>query len=258
MLPSHLRSPVGGHSAGSADGARDSRVTATGGGLTLTVPEAEGLVPSASAAWAPAFSVTLILQEAVVSYPTARQVVTRSPVVRHHGQMADAPAIRTASEADRDPILGVIEDAFSDHSRDGREEVEIAEATWSRRAVPHGLELVATEGRNVVGHVLTGWGALAGRDVVGIAPLAVLPDRQGDGIGSALMIELLRRAERGRAPAGRCSWAVLPTTAGSVSSRLVRSASPIARSAREIPISRSADSRGTTRPTGEIHLLLGG
>lgn len=113
----------------------------------------------------------------------------------HHGPVRTDMAVRTASAADRDAILELVRDAFSDESRDGEEEVEIAAATWSLRAVPHELELVAIEGPTVVGHVLTGWGALGGRDVVGVAPLAVSPGRQGIGIGTALMSELLRRAE---------------------------------------------------------------
>lgn len=121
-------------------------------------------------------------------------------MVGHHGRVYEAFTVRTASEADRRQILGVIRGAFSDSTGHGREEVEIAEATWWRRAVPRHLELVAVDGPTIVGHVLTGWGALDGRRVVGIAPLAVRPDRQGLGIGSALMAELLRRAGRAELP----------------------------------------------------------
>ena len=49
MLPSHLVDPVGGHRAGSADGASDSRVTATGGGLTEVVAASETASATASA-----------------------------------------------------------------------------------------------------------------------------------------------------------------------------------------------------------------
>ncbi len=114
--------------------------------------------------------------------------------------MSGPPVIRTANERDRRQILGVVRDAFSGSGRHGWEEVEIAEATWSLGAVPHQLELVATQGEAIVGHVLAGWGTLGGREVVGIAPLSVRPDRQGVGIGSALMRELLRRAERAALP----------------------------------------------------------
>ena len=113
----------------------------------------------------------------------------------HHGPVRTDLAVRTASEEDRGAILELVREAFSDGSRDGEEEVGIAVDTWSLGAVADELELVATEGPTVVGHVLTGWGVLAGRDVVGVAPLAVVPDRQGTGVGTAPMCELLRRAE---------------------------------------------------------------
>jgi predicted N-acetyltransferase YhbS len=78
--------------------------------------------------------------------------------------------------------------------------VEITAATWSRGAVPDQLELVAMKGGAVVGHVLAGWGSLGGREVVGVAPLAVMPGHQGVGIGTALMAEWLRRAESAHLP----------------------------------------------------------
>jgi putative acetyltransferase len=61
--------------------------------------------------------------------------------------------------------------------------------------VAPGLELVAVDGDDVVGHVLAGRGALAGREVIGIAPLAVAPSRQRRGVGSALMRALLAEME---------------------------------------------------------------
>ncbi len=118
----------------------------------------------------------------------------------HHGPMGTDVEVRTASEEDRDVVLALVRGAFSDESRDGGEEVEIAAATWSLGAVAHELELVAVEGSAIVGHVLAGWGTLGGRDVVGVAPLAVSPERQGIGIGTALMSELLRRAELAALP----------------------------------------------------------
>ena len=103
--------------------------------------------------------------------------------------------VRSASAEDRDVILELVRDAFSDDTRDGQMEVDIAVATWSLGAVPHGLDLVAVAGGTIVGHVLSGWGDLGGREVVGIAPLAVAPDRQGTGVGTALINALLGRAE---------------------------------------------------------------
>ena len=115
--------------------------------------------------------------------------------LREHGPVATDVTVRSASADDREAILGVVREAFSDDTRDGQVEVDIAIATWSLEAVPHGLELVAEAGRTLVGHVLSGRGDLSGRQVVGIAPLAVAPDRQGTGVGTALMNALLRRAE---------------------------------------------------------------
>jgi putative acetyltransferase len=90
--------------------------------------------------------------------------------------------------------------AFSSDERDGHEEVDIVTATWSRRATPNELELVAVLDGAIVGHVLADYGDLGGQPVVGIAPLAVTPSRQREGIGSVLMIELLRRAEEAELP----------------------------------------------------------
>jgi hypothetical protein len=54
---------------------------------------------------------------------------------------------------------------------------------------------VAVDGDSVVGHVLTARGDLEGREAIAVAPLAVLPSHQGRGVGSALMTELLDRAD---------------------------------------------------------------
>jgi len=109
-------------------------------------------------------------------------------------------AIRTALPGDRDAILGLVGAAFSGADHDGREEVDIVVSTWELGVTPVDLELVAVENDAIVGHVLTAWGDLGGREVVGVAPLAVCPSRQGVGIGSALMRELLRRAEVAELP----------------------------------------------------------
>ena len=103
--------------------------------------------------------------------------------------------IRTARPPDRDSILGVVQAAFSNGDGDGREELDIVEAVSKLGAVARGLELVATVDRVVIGYVLGSWGALGRRPVVGVAPLAVMPHFQGLGVGSALMLELIDRAD---------------------------------------------------------------
>lgn len=109
-------------------------------------------------------------------------------------------AIRSATPRDRDAILALVRQAFSRGERDGQEEVDIVVNTWKLEAAVEGLELVAVEGGSVVGHVLTARGDLGGREAIAVAPLAVLPSHQGRGVGSALMNELLDRAERARHP----------------------------------------------------------
>ena len=104
-------------------------------------------------------------------------------------------SIRLTRPVDRDAIVGVVREAFSDPSRDGQEEVDIVRNTWLLNAAVPGLDLVAAEDGRVVGYVLGAYGILNERRVVGVAPLAVAPDRQGEGIGSGLMNELLSQAE---------------------------------------------------------------
>jgi predicted N-acetyltransferase YhbS len=103
--------------------------------------------------------------------------------------------VRPAQPGDRDSILALVEEAFTGADRDGHEEVDIVTATWRLGASPDGLELVAADDGAVVGHVLAARGDLAGETVVAVAPLAVAPAVHGRGIGTALMTELLRRAE---------------------------------------------------------------
>jgi putative acetyltransferase len=114
--------------------------------------------------------------------------------------MTSDVTIRTAVPADREAIRRLVREAFSSENRDGLEEVGIIDSTWALDPGPRDLELVATEGGSVVGHVMAALGDLAGREVVAVAPLAVSPSRQGEGVGHALMTELLSRAEAAELP----------------------------------------------------------
>jgi putative acetyltransferase len=94
------------------------------------------------------------------------------------------PAIRRETAADREAIFAVQESAFG-----RRDEAELVDAL--RDAGAASLSLVAEEQGRVVGHILFSpvvvrdggaeWGAL------GLAPLAVTPERQRAGVGSALV-----------------------------------------------------------------------
>jgi putative acetyltransferase len=103
--------------------------------------------------------------------------------------------IRSVQVGDGSSILSVVSRAFSDPTRDGREEMGIVTETWRRGASPMGLELVAEDEDIIVGHVLAGVGSLGGMATIGIAPLSVVPERQRQGIGTALMSALLARVE---------------------------------------------------------------
>jgi putative acetyltransferase len=111
------------------------------------------------------------------------------------GEMTKGVTIRIAVPGDRDDILDIVRVAFSSADRDAHEELDIVLTTWALEATAHELELVAVAEGTIVGHVLAARGDLDGREVVGVAPLAVTPSSQGRGVGSALMNELLRRAD---------------------------------------------------------------
>ena len=115
--------------------------------------------------------------------------------------MAVNPAVRSVEPPDHEAILVLVKEAFIAPDHDGREEVQIVLDTWHLNAVVPGLEIVAVEGKDVVGHVLGARGRPGSPGVVAVAPLCVSPDWQHQGIGSALMNELLDRADQQRWPA---------------------------------------------------------
>ncbi len=114
-------------------------------------------------------------------------------------------SIRAAERDDRDAVLGVVDAAFRDETRDASEELAIVRATWAARehaASPHFLELVAADETGaVVGHVMVAPGELDGEAEPAVAPLAVDPAHQGRGAGSALMHRVI---EEGRARRWTC------------------------------------------------------
>jgi putative acetyltransferase len=105
--------------------------------------------------------------------------------------------IRPSRPDDAAVILAVVTDAFSDETRDAREELDIVSRTWAVSDAHDLVDLVADDAGAVVGHVLAAPGRLDGREsaVAGVAPVCVAPTRQGLGIGAALVHELIRTAE---------------------------------------------------------------
>jgi putative acetyltransferase len=104
--------------------------------------------------------------------------------------------IRRESEGDVTAIDAIHRAAF-DPPAPGTEPVEVAlvralrsDAGW----IP-ALSMVAERNQEVVGHVVCTLGSIEGRPALGLGPIGVLPELQGDGIGGALMHAVLGAAD---------------------------------------------------------------
>jgi putative acetyltransferase len=109
-------------------------------------------------------------------------------------------SIRPTGVNDHEAVLAVVREAFARPGWDSEVETSIVARTWALGASPDGLDLVAIDDVAIVGHVLAAVGDLGGKPALGVAPLCVVPSRQSEGIGSALMGELIRRATAGGWP----------------------------------------------------------
>ncbi|MEV5000637.1 GNAT family N-acetyltransferase [Nocardioides sp. LML1-1-1.1] len=103
--------------------------------------------------------------------------------------------IRPSTEADTEASRRVVAAAFGD-------EAEQVVGVWSD-VVARGLaraQLVAADGDEVVGHVGLSHAWLDARseliDILVLSPLSVVPERQGTGIGAALLAAAVAEAER--------------------------------------------------------------
>jgi putative acetyltransferase len=100
--------------------------------------------------------------------------------------------VRPERDEDHDAIRTVLEQAFPT-----RDEARLVDALRSAGAHVPELCLVACDaGGAVVGHIFYSRATLqpAGVPVLALAPMAVLPEQQGTGVGGALVRETLRRA----------------------------------------------------------------
>jgi putative acetyltransferase len=98
--------------------------------------------------------------------------------------------IRPETPADREAIAAVTTAAFGQE----QEARIVADIRGSDRFVPE-LSLVALDGGEVVGHVMLSYVDLDERRVLELAPLSVAPERQREGVGSALVRKALRLAQ---------------------------------------------------------------
>jgi putative acetyltransferase len=106
--------------------------------------------------------------------------------------------VRPEQPADRETVLRVIAAAFGDH---GDQVAEI----WDGLGRHKRTGLVVEQGGHVLGHVglSQGW-VDARRALVGVwvlSPLSVVPERQSEGIGTALVAAAVETARGSRAPA---------------------------------------------------------
>ncbi len=100
-----------------------------------------------------------------------------------------------ALQAERPQDFGAIHDLHLEAFGAGSPEADLVEALRDAGAHVPELCLVARQAGRVAGHIVFSRAALeSGHAVLALAPMAVLPEFQRTGIGSALVREGLRRA----------------------------------------------------------------
>jgi putative acetyltransferase len=103
--------------------------------------------------------------------------------------------VRPEQPADRDAVRRVIAAAFGEESAEHGESVA---GIWSGLGRHRRVGLVVEQGGQVLGHVgLSGAWVDARRalvDVWVLSPLSVVPDRQGEGVGTALVAAAIQTA----------------------------------------------------------------
>lgn len=102
-------------------------------------------------------------------------------------------SIRNEQPNDVNAIARLTEAAFANAPHTSHTEHFIVAAL--RKAGQLSVSLVAVEGDDLVGHVAVSPVTLSSGDAGwhGLGPISVRPDRQGRGIGSALMLEAIER-----------------------------------------------------------------
>ena len=97
--------------------------------------------------------------------------------------------IRQETDSDLDAVYTLIQTAFatSEHS-DGTEQDLVVALRSSDAFIPE-LALVAVADAKIVGYIMFTKASAGGQTLLVLAPLAVLPDYQQHGIGSALIRE---------------------------------------------------------------------
>ena len=102
--------------------------------------------------------------------------------------------IREATESDLDALLAVEEEAFGEE--EGPEIVKLVRGLLTDPTAQPVLSLIAGDGERVVGHILFTRARISAFEKTPaalLAPLAVVSDAQGTGVGGRLIAEGLRR-----------------------------------------------------------------
>ena len=115
----------------------------------------------------------------------------------------DAPVIvRAQQDKDYEAIRCVYAEAFwGPRFRPPQDpgsvppQVGLFEALWEAGDLIPEFSFTALTDDGVVGHVTASQATVAANQVVAVGPIGVLPDLQGDGVGSALMHALLAAAD---------------------------------------------------------------
>ena len=97
--------------------------------------------------------------------------------------------IRKEELPDYDTVYHVVQQAFEQEEHADGNEADLVTALRKGSAFIPELSLVAEIEGEIVGHILFTKGQIADKTVLALAPLAVLPTYQGQGIGAALVNE---------------------------------------------------------------------
>ena len=97
--------------------------------------------------------------------------------------------VRTEVREDREAVWDVVARAFGQ-----RDEADLVDALRTDAAWIPGFSVVGVRSGRVVGSALLTRLPVGGAPAVALAPVAVAPQAQGSGVGSAMVRELLRRA----------------------------------------------------------------
>lgn len=97
--------------------------------------------------------------------------------------------IRRELDSEHSIVYHVVQSAFNHAEHADGNEADLVNALRAGASYIPELSLVAVDGEEVVGHIMFTRASVGGASVLALAPLSVVPGRQGEGVGSALVSE---------------------------------------------------------------------